>query len=133
MTKYMLCTGTAINITRHYSYCVYEAQIRFKHWRWLSVRYGNATNDSMSYKINIQQGWPDTALIVPSDLKMSAGHVLITFDTERGNQIFVKAKLKNRSNEDIDMIQLFIELQTLVDLTKRFPLVLNIQKDSDVD
>jgi len=92
--------------------------------------YGNAANDSMSYKINIQQGWPDTALIVPSDLKMSAGHVLITFDTERGKQIFVKAKLKN---EDIDMIQLFIDLQTLVDLTKRFPLVLNIQKDSDVD
>jgi hypothetical protein len=89
--------------------------------------YGNAADDSMSYKINIEQGWPDTMLIVPSDLKMNAGQVLITFDTERGNQILVKAKLKN---EDTDMIQLFTDLQTLVDLTKRFPLAMNIQKDS---
>jgi hypothetical protein len=92
--------------------------------------YGNAANDSMSYKINIQQGWPDTALIVPSDLEMNAPRVLITFDIERGNQILVKAKLKN---EDTDMIQLFTDLQTLIDLTKRFPLAMNIQKDSNVD
>jgi hypothetical protein len=92
--------------------------------------YGNAANDSMSYKINIQQGWPDTTLIVPSNLEMNARRVLITFDTERGNQILVKAKLKN---EDTDMIQLFTDLQTLIDLTKRFPLDMNIQKDSNVD
>jgi hypothetical protein len=92
--------------------------------------YGNAANDSMYYKINIQQGWPDTALIVPSDLEMNAGQVLITFDTERGDQILVKAKLKN---EDTDMIQLFTDLQTLMDLTKKFPLAMDIQKDSNVD
>ena len=72
----------------------------------------------MSCKINIQQGWPDNMLIVPSDLRMDTGHALITFDTEKGNQILVKAKLKN---EDTDMIQLFTDPETMVDLTKKFP------------
>jgi hypothetical protein len=80
----------------------------------------------MSCKINIQQGWPDTMLIVPSDLRMTAGQALITFDTEKGNQILVKAKLKN---EDTDMIQLFTDLETLVDLTKKFPVAMDIQKE----
>ena len=88
--------------------------------------YGDATTDSLSYKINIQQGWPDTALIVPSDLEMNARRVLITFDTEKGNQILVKAKLKN---EDTDMIRLFTDLETLVDLTKKFPIAMDIQKE----
>ena len=30
--------------------------------------YGDATTESSSYKINIQQGWPDTALIMPTGL-----------------------------------------------------------------
>ena len=42
---------------------------------------GKAANDSMSCKINIQQGWPDTMLIVPSILRMSPGQALITFDS----------------------------------------------------
>jgi hypothetical protein len=40
----------------------------------------------MSCKINIQQGWPDTMLIVPSDLRMDTGQALITYDTDKGNQ-----------------------------------------------
>ena len=53
--------------------------------------YGDAATDSLSYKINIEQGWPDIALIVPSELKLDAGKALITFDTEKGNQILLKA------------------------------------------
>jgi hypothetical protein len=87
---------------------------------------GNAANDSMSYKINIQQGWPDTMLIVPTDLRINAGQALITFDTEKGNQILVKAKLKN---QDTDMIQLFTDLETLVDLTKKFPVAMDIRTE----
>jgi hypothetical protein len=87
---------------------------------------GTAANDSMSCKINIQQGWPDTMLIVPSDLRINADHALITFDTEKGNQILVKAKLKD---EETDMIQLFTDLKTLVDLTKKFPVAMDIQKE----
>jgi hypothetical protein len=56
---------------------------------------GNAANDFGSYKINIQQGWPDTTLIMPSDLKLNAGQALIVFDTGMGNQIPLKANLKN--------------------------------------
>jgi hypothetical protein len=87
---------------------------------------GDAANDSMSCKINIQQGWPDTMLIVPSDLGINARQALITFDTENGNQILVKANLKN---EDTDMIRLFTDLETLVDLTKKFPIAMDIQKE----
>jgi hypothetical protein len=94
---------------------------------------GEAATDSFSYKINIQQGWPDIALIVPSDLKLNAGKALITFDTEKGNQILLKANLKN---EDTDMIRLFTDLETLRDLTKKFPIAMDIQNtsvDSDSD
>jgi hypothetical protein len=80
----------------------------------------------MSCKINIQQGWPDTMLIVPTDLRINAGRVLITFDTEKRNQILVKAKLKN---QDTDMIQLFTDLETLVDLTKKFPVAMDIRTE----
>ena len=90
---------------------------------------GHAATDYLSYKINIQQGWPDIALIVPSDLKLNAGKALITFDTEKGTQILLKANLKN---EDTDMIRLFTDLETLRDLTKKFPVAMDIQ-DTSVD
>ena len=91
---------------------------------------GNAANDFRSYKINIQQGWPDTSLIMPSDLNLNAGETLIVFDTGMGNQISLKANLKN---EDTDMIRLFTDLETLRDLVKRSPVAMDIQKDSDID
>ncbi|MBV9177026.1 MAG: hypothetical protein JO297_08305 [Nitrososphaeraceae archaeon] len=90
---------------------------------------GDAANDNTSFKINIQQGWPDTVIIVPTDLKLNAGRALITFDTEKGNQIPVKVNLKS---EDTDMIRLFTDLQTLVNLTKSFPVTMDIQKDSGI-
>ena len=89
---------------------------------------GNAANDFGSYKINIQEGWPDTTLIMPSDLKLNAGQALIVFDTEMGNQIPLKANLKN---EDTDMIRLFTDLETLRDLVKRSPVAMDVQKDTD--
>jgi hypothetical protein len=89
---------------------------------------GDATTDSMSYKINIQQGWPDTTLIVPSDLNLNAGQTSISFYTESGNQILLRTNVKN---EDTDMIRLFTSLETLVQLTKGLPTVMYIQ-DSDI-
>lgn len=77
---------------------------------------GDAATDSMSYKINIQQGWPDVALIVPSDLKLNMDRALITFDTEKGNQILVKANLKNEHS----VILPCIYNETLI-LTSRLP------------
>jgi hypothetical protein len=90
---------------------------------------GNAANDLGSYKINIQQGWPDTTLIMPIDLKLDAGKGLIVIDTETGNQISLKAKLKN---EDTDMIRLFTDLDTLRNLAKRSPIAMDIRKESDI-
>jgi hypothetical protein len=64
--------------------------------------------------------------LVSGGLRINARQALITFDTEKGNQILVKAKLKN---EDTDMIRLFTDLETLVDLTKKFPIAMDIQKE----
>jgi hypothetical protein len=55
---------------------------------------GNAANDFSSYKINIQQGWPDTTLIMPNDLNLNAGHALIVFDTEMGNSNSSKSQFE---------------------------------------
>jgi hypothetical protein len=101
---------------------------------------GNAVNDLGSYKINIQQGWPDTTLIMPVDLKLDAGTSIIVFDTELGNQIHLKAKLGNQihlkaklKNEDTDMIRLFTDLDTLRNLVKKSPIAMDIQQESDVE
>jgi hypothetical protein len=87
--------------------------------------YGDATTlESMSYKINIQQGWPDTTLIVPTDLNQNPGQKSISFYTESGNQILLRGNVKN---EDTDMIRLFTNLDTLARLTKRLPTAMDIQ------
>jgi hypothetical protein len=86
------------------------------------------TTDSMSYQINIQQGWPDTTLIVPTGLNQNSGQKSIAFYTESGNQILLTGNVKN---EDTDMIRLFTNLDTLVQLTKSIPIAMNIQ-DSDI-
>lgn len=86
------------------------------------------TTDSMSYQINIQQGWPDTTLIVPTGLNQNSGQKSIAFYTESGNQILLRGNVKN---EDTDMIRLFTNLDTLVQLTKRIPIAMDIE-DSDI-
>jgi hypothetical protein len=91
---------------------------------------GDAASDFSSYKINIQQGWPDTTLIVPTELHLNAGQALVVFETRMGNKIPLKANLKN---EETDMIRLFTDLETLRDLVKRSPVAMDIQKDSATD
>jgi len=80
----------------------------------------------MTYKINIQEG-TDSTLIVPDDLKSYTGRALISFDTEtEKNRFLVRG---NVTGEDTDMIQLYINLDTLVELTKRLPIAMDIQKE----
>jgi len=80
----------------------------------------------VTYKINIQEG-TDTTLIVPDDLKSSTGRALISFDTEtEKNKILVRGNVKG---EDTDLIQLYTNLDTLVELTKRLPIAMDIQKE----
>jgi hypothetical protein len=86
---------------------------------------GSATTNSMTYKINIQEG-TDSTLIVPDDLKSDTGRALISFGTEtEKNQVLVRGNVKQ---EDTDMIQLYTNLDTLVELTKRLPTAMGIQK-----
>ena len=86
--------------------------------------YGVAATDSISHQINIEQGWPDTTLIVPTDLNQNPGQKSISFYTESGNQILLSGNVKN---EDTDMIRLFTNLDTIVQLTKRLPTSMDIQ------
>jgi hypothetical protein len=86
---------------------------------------GSATTNSITYKINIQEG-TDSTLIVPDDLKSDTGRALISFGTEtEKNQVLVRGNVKQ---EDTDMIQLYTNLDTLVELTKRLPTAMGIQK-----
>ena len=83
----------------------------------------NAT-DSIYYKINIQQGWPDTTLIVPTDLNQNEGQKRISFYADSESQIHLIANVKN---EDTDMIRLFTDMNILVQLTKMLPTAMDIQ------
>ena len=80
----------------------------------------------MTYEINIQEG-TDSTLIVPGDLKSYIGPALISFDTEtEKNIVLVRSKVEA---EDTDMIQFYTNLDTLVELTKRLPIAMDIRKE----
>ena len=87
---------------------------------------GDATTKSMNYNINIQEGREST-LIVPTNLKSYTGRALISFDTEtEKNKILVSGTVKE---EDIDMIQLYTNVDALIELTKRLPIAMEVQKE----
>jgi hypothetical protein len=87
---------------------------------------GNATTKSMTYNINIQEGIEPT-LVVPTNLKSYTGRALISFDTEtEKNKILVKGNVKK---EDTDMILLYTNIDTLIELTKRLPISMEVQKE----
>ena len=87
---------------------------------------GDATTKSMTYSINIQEGREST-LIVPTNLKSYTGRALISFDTEtEKNKILVRGNVKE---ENTDMIQLYTNVDTLIELTKRLPIAMEVQKE----
>jgi hypothetical protein len=87
---------------------------------------GDATTKSMTYSINIQEGREST-LIVPTNLKSYTGRALISFDTEtEKNKILVRGNVKE---ENTDMIQLYTNVDTLIELTKRLPTAMEVQKE----
>ncbi|MGB7953586.1 MAG: hypothetical protein WCF23_06360 [Candidatus Nitrosopolaris sp.] len=86
--------------------------------------YGNAnTNNESSFEINIQEGVYSTT-VIPEDLNVSPGQAVISFNTENGKRIAVRSNIKK---EDTDMIQIFTNLDTLVELTKNIPLNMEIK------
>ena len=87
---------------------------------------GDATTKSMTYSINIQEGREST-LIVPTNLNSYTGRALISFDTEtEKNKILVRGNVKE---ENTDMIQLYTNVDTLIELTKRLPIAMEVQKE----
>ncbi len=86
--------------------------------------YGNAIiNNKSSFKVNIQEGIDSTA-IIPDDLNANPGQAVIFFNTENGKLVQVRSNVRK---EDTDMIQIFTNLETLVELTKDIPLTMEIQ------
>jgi len=66
-------------------------------------------------------------LIVPNNLKSYTGRALISFDTEtEKNKILVRGNVKE---ENTDMIQLYTNVDTLIELTKRLPIAMEIQEE----
>ena len=85
--------------------------------------YGNANiNSESSFKINIQEGI-DLTTIIPEGLNVNPGQSVISFNTENGKRIVVRSTVKK---EDTDMIQIFTDIDTLVQLTKDIPLNMEI-------
>jgi hypothetical protein len=88
--------------------------------------YGNANiNNDSSFEINIQEGI-DSTTIIPNDLNANPGQAVILFNTENGKLVRVTSNVKK---EDTDMIHIFTNLDTLVELTKNIPLTMEIRKD----
>ena len=86
--------------------------------------YGNANiNNESSFEINIQEGI-DSTTIIPNDLNANPGRAVISFNTENGKRVLVTSNVRK---EDTDMIQIFTNLDTLVELTKNIPLTMEIQ------
>ena len=86
--------------------------------------YGEASTLYGSYKINIQEG-TDNIAILPSDLDVVAGLTAISFHSDSGDEIPFQCEVKT---EETDMIQFFTSLDTLVKLTKNPPTWMSVDK-----
>lgn len=84
--------------------------------------YGSANiNSESSFEINIQG--IDSTTIILDDLNVKLGRAMISFNTENGKLVQV---ISNVRKEDTDMIQIFTNLDTLVELTKSIPITMEI-------
>jgi hypothetical protein len=86
--------------------------------------YGEASTLYGSYKINIQEG-TDNIAILPSDLDLVAGLTMISFHAGSVDEIPFQCEIKT---EETDMIQFFTSLETLIKLTKNPPTWMSLEK-----
>ena len=85
--------------------------------------YGNTSiNGDSSFEINIQEGI-DSSTFIPNGLSINPGQAMISFNTENGKLVQVRSNVRK---EDTDMIQIFTNLETLVELTKNIPVTMEI-------
>jgi hypothetical protein len=84
--------------------------------------YGTAYMGSKSYKINIQESL-ENKLILPNELQIESSQGSVLFETEKRKEVTVKCKIVD---EPTDMILLYTDIQTLMNLTKDFPTTMNV-------
>lgn len=71
----------------------------------------------------LPMGVTEQQLLIINFLVANPGQAMILFNTENGNLVRVTSNVKK---EDTDMIQIFTNLDTLVELTKNIPLTMEI-------
>ncbi|HEY7571682.1 MAG TPA: hypothetical protein VH796_09960 [Nitrososphaeraceae archaeon] len=83
---------------------------------------GSANIGQKSFKINIQESL-ENKLVIPDDLQIDSGPGFVLFETEKNEEILVKCKILD---EPTDMILLYIDIQTLMRLTKDLPTTMSV-------
>jgi hypothetical protein len=86
---------------------------------------GSANFGQKSFKINIQESL-ENKLVIPDDLQIDSGTGYVLFETEKNEQIQVKCKI---IDEPTDMILLYIDIQTLMKLTKDLPTTMSVNNE----
>ena len=84
--------------------------------------YGTASNDSKAYKINIQESL-EAKLILPDELQIGSTQGSLIFGTEKRKEVSIQCKVRN---EETDMILLYTDIQTLMNLTKDLPITMTV-------
>lgn len=84
--------------------------------------YGTASSDSKAYKINIQESL-EAMLILPDELQIGSARGSLFFETEKRKEVSIQCKVKN---EETDMILLYTDIQTLMNLTKDLPTTMSV-------
>ena len=85
--------------------------------------YGTAYFGSKSFKINIQEAL-ENKLILPEELQTESSRGNVLFGTEK--EVRVQCKI---IDEATDMILLYTDIQTLMNLTKDLPTTMRLGDD----
>src|SRR5918992_3384970 len=90
-----------------------------------SYGYGQAVAGDKSYRINIQVG--NQSIIFPSDVEMDTDQALIYFDMGEKNKIVLNS---NVTKGNRDMIELYVNDETMQNLANILPISMTIVMDS---
>jgi hypothetical protein len=86
---------------------------------------GSAYFGQKSFKINIQESL-ENKLVIPDDLQIDSGPGYVQFETEKNQEMQVKCKIRD---EPTDMILFYIDIQTLMKLTKDLPTTMSVNNE----
>ena len=87
--------------------------------------YESAYFGSKPFKVNIQEAL-ENKLILPSELQIEPNLGYVLFETEKKKEVRVQCKI---IDEATDMILLYTDIQTLMNLTKDLPITMMVGDD----